>query len=274
MLDLVMIAGWNQTADDLERLLSLEPEGCLCIRIDDRVVATTSLLCHDRSLAWLGMVLTHPDYRRRGFARRLVGAALDLASGRGIRTVKLDASDEGRPLYRDLGFVDEQPIQRWRREPGPWDPDDNYDIADRQGFEVYRAELDDGARLRFTPDAPDVLVDFAAFGADRNRFLAGLGPGLQFETGCLFHRAGRLARYLGPCVAEIVEDAEEVIRYVIASHAREPWIWDLLPSNGHAVGIALDTGFTPVRSLTRMRRGAAIAAEDNLAYAIAGFEAG
>src|SRR5258707_12869836 len=105
-------------------LVSLDPEGCLAIEVDNSVVATTTLLCHGERIAWLGMVLTHPHYRRKGFARRLIAHALERARLLGVPTVKLDATDEGRPLNETLGFRGEQPIERWMR-PGAgssWQP--------------------------------------------------------------------------------------------------------------------------------------------------------
>jgi GNAT superfamily N-acetyltransferase len=54
-------------------------------------------------LAWVGMVLTHPEYRRRGFARRLISHALEYARERGVMTLKLDATSAGRRLV--LGSV-------------------------------------------------------------------------------------------------------------------------------------------------------------------------
>src|SRR5690348_1877706 len=65
------LAGWNQTADDWSLLLYLEPQHCWGIEMDGLLGATTTLVCHDRRLAWIGMVLTHPEFRRRGLARRL-----------------------------------------------------------------------------------------------------------------------------------------------------------------------------------------------------------
>jgi hypothetical protein len=63
-MELSHLAGWNQTIDDWQTLSWLDPEGCLGIEVDDRIVATTTLLCYGRRLAWIGMVLTMPDYRR------------------------------------------------------------------------------------------------------------------------------------------------------------------------------------------------------------------
>lgn len=112
-LELSTAAGWNQTMLDWEAVLSNSPDTCLCIECDGRPVATTTLVCYEKRLAWLGMVLTHSDYRRRGFARMLVAQAIEMAHDREIRTIKLDATDQGRPLYQSLGFTDEQPVERW-----------------------------------------------------------------------------------------------------------------------------------------------------------------
>jgi GNAT superfamily N-acetyltransferase len=106
-------AGWNQTAADWATLLLRSPDTCLCVESDGRLVATTTLVCYATGLGWVGMVLTHPDYRRRGFARALVAQALEIARERNVQTLKLDATDQGRPLYQSLGFVDEQPVERW-----------------------------------------------------------------------------------------------------------------------------------------------------------------
>ncbi|RTR29873.1 GNAT family N-acetyltransferase [Deinococcus radiophilus] len=72
---------------------------------------------------WRGRVVnvwTHPDWRRQGAARQLVGLALQAAGERGIRVVGLAATDLSRPLYASLGF---EPcgaeLLRRSRHPGP-----------------------------------------------------------------------------------------------------------------------------------------------------------
>jgi ribosomal protein S18 acetylase RimI-like enzyme len=50
-------------------------------------------------------VWTHPDCRRAGHARALVGACLDAARSRGITRVSLGSSELARPLYEGLGFT-------------------------------------------------------------------------------------------------------------------------------------------------------------------------
>lgn len=51
-------------------------------------------------------VVTIPRYRRQGIARRMMETMLDWLVDQGIEVVALHASEEGRPLYRQLGFVD------------------------------------------------------------------------------------------------------------------------------------------------------------------------
>ena len=116
-LDLSEQAGWNQTADDWRTLIDLAPKGCLAIEVDGELAATTTLLCYGRRLAWIGMVLTKKSYRGQGFARRLLTQALSLADQTAIETVKLDATDQGQPLYEKMGFRSEQAVERWTR-PG------------------------------------------------------------------------------------------------------------------------------------------------------------
>ncbi|HET9030789.1 MAG TPA: GNAT family N-acetyltransferase, partial [Candidatus Aquilonibacter sp.] len=55
--------------------------------------------------ATLAGVYTFPPYRRRGIAREVVRRLIDLCRTRGCRSIRLRASEQGRPLYEQLGFV-------------------------------------------------------------------------------------------------------------------------------------------------------------------------
>jgi GNAT superfamily N-acetyltransferase len=118
VMDLSAIANWNQTPDDWRRILQLSANGCRLIEDDGRIVATVSLLPYGTRLAWIGMLITRPEHRLQGFARRLMEDAIASAERDGIRTLKLDATDEGRPLYESLGFVVEGTVERWSRDAG------------------------------------------------------------------------------------------------------------------------------------------------------------
>ena len=107
------LARWNQTESDWLRLLKLEPAGCFAACVDDLVVATATTTRYGSELAWIGMVLVDPEFRRRGIASGLMNAALDYLDQAGTRTVKLDATPDGQPVYEALGFERELLIERW-----------------------------------------------------------------------------------------------------------------------------------------------------------------
>jgi ribosomal protein S18 acetylase RimI-like enzyme len=63
---------------------------------------------------------TVPAYRRRGLARRMMRTILVWLQDRGIEKITLHASDMGRPLYEQVGFVDSNEMRYVPRtqEPG------------------------------------------------------------------------------------------------------------------------------------------------------------
>lgn len=80
----------------------------------DRVVASGAMLYTDwlprpdgqRSvLAYVHSVYTEPAYRRIGLARRILKAMMVECRARGLPRLTLHASDQGRGLYEELGFV-------------------------------------------------------------------------------------------------------------------------------------------------------------------------
>jgi len=254
-VELSTLAGWKQTAEDWRMLMGLAPAGCFALEVEGKLVSTTTLLSYGRRLAWIGMVLTHPDYRGRGFASRLLRHVLEYADSSAIETIKLDATELGRPIYERFGFSAEQPVMRWVR-PG----DDKSCIRSGHG------RCDENWRG----------LDIEAFGADRWPLLQKLSGRCQVSSrsnAFLFARAGRVTAYLGPCVASTREAARELITGCLATHSTS-WCWDLLPSNQGATALASELGFAPQRHLTRMYRGKPLNGRDDMVYALAGFELG
>ena len=254
-------AGWNQIPEDWQMLMALQPRNCFAIEADGRLVATTTLLCYSQRLAWLGMVLTSANYRGRGFARRLLGAALDHADSLGVETVKLDATDEGKPIYEKFGFKAEQPIERWSRPAsGPLQPSESRISRSSSSLSPHLRELDS-----------------QAFGTDRSNVLQTLAQRSTLElksNAFLFSRLGRTSQHLGPCIAEDPTGAREIIISVVNASVHTNWSWDLLPANKNAVALASESGFTRQRCLTRMVRGKPLHGREQMVFAIAGFELG
>lgn len=53
-------------------------------------------------------VFTHPDYRRKGLAMKLLTMMISEAMTMNISYLELSATDSGKPLYEKLGFVQKQ----------------------------------------------------------------------------------------------------------------------------------------------------------------------
>ncbi len=197
VMDLSTAANWNQTPDDWLRILQLSPQGCRLIEHAGRIIATASLLPYGTRLAWIGMVLTRTEYRRQGLARRLMEDAIAHAEREGIRTLKLDATEEGRPLYESLGFVVEGTVERWEHVN---------DMESTASQELSTFVEDGVQRPSHGQRIPSRLfsLDEQAFGADRKALLESLstsGGCIATAEGYVFTRPGRSTHYLGPCVA-------------------------------------------------------------------------
>jgi GNAT superfamily N-acetyltransferase len=62
-------------------------------------------------IGYIMNLVTIPRYRRRGIARRIMQAMLKWLAEQGIQQGALHATEVGRPLYRELGFVDSNEMQ-------------------------------------------------------------------------------------------------------------------------------------------------------------------
>ena len=69
-------------------------------------VAATGMLCTAKDLAGIYYIATHPKFRRRGLAMRVMKELVKHAKALGHSKVCLLATPEGRPLYHRCGFHD------------------------------------------------------------------------------------------------------------------------------------------------------------------------
>jgi GNAT superfamily N-acetyltransferase len=237
-------AGWNQVPADWERLLRLAPDTCFGIEAGGRVVASATVLPYGNRVAWLGMVLTHPQARRQGFARTLLRHVLGLP----LPALMLDATVEGQPLYESLGFVPVREIYRYRREASVGPGEESVCVSGS-------------------------AIDDFAFGANRQALLAQLARDgrLYQETGAYaMVRAGRLGDHIGPMIAATPQGAQRLLDRIL-SVERAALLADLHPG---AVELFASRGFRHTRTLLRMVRGRALESDLGRVYVAAGFELG
>jgi GNAT superfamily N-acetyltransferase len=68
---------------------------------------------------WIGALGVEPAARRQGLGRALTQACIDWLRARGAQTVLLYATEAGRPLYEQLGFVGQGTATAWRGAAPP-----------------------------------------------------------------------------------------------------------------------------------------------------------
>jgi len=250
--ELRAIAGWNQTEKDWRRYLAHEPEGCFAAEWNGRPVGTVTTTRHGADLAWIGMMLVHPDFRRRGIATALMRRAMEYLRGQGVPCIKLDATPEGEPVYARLGFQAEWRLRRWE-----FVFPENETLPDARG---------NGSTADYA------ALDRRAFGADRSGWLRRLEAGARQVVcageGYGMIRNGARANYLGPIVCASPAATADIVRRLLP-HASGRVYWDIPSDNQAAVQLARELGFEPTRDLLRMWTGDRnLPGEPALQYAI------
>ncbi len=257
-MELSSEAGWNQLPEDWATLIELSPEGCLTVEIDGILASTATLVCYGKELAWIGMVLTRPEFRGRGYARLLLERVLMVADEKHVASVKLDATEQGIHLYKKLGFRKEQMVERWT------------------GNGLSSGIVSPEACHEMNEPETEEELDRKAIGAGRGPLLKALArrsKTLYTLEGFAMQRPGRVTRYLGPCVAGNGTTARKLIKASLLSDSGR-WSWDIPSTNLEATKIAGELGFKVERRLTRMVRGSSLSGNTGLLFAIAGFEIG
>ena len=104
IIPLTVEIGWNHTPVLWEQILHWAGRGGMGLEVDGKLVATGVIVCYGDQRAWIGGMITSPDYQRRGLGTRMMTALMDHARAQGVGEFLLDASEEGMPLYTKLGF--------------------------------------------------------------------------------------------------------------------------------------------------------------------------
>jgi GNAT superfamily N-acetyltransferase len=248
---LVREANWNQLEADWRIFLDL---GRVYTAHTDagRIVATAATLPHGDRFAWISMVLVAGDYRRRGLATRLMRRAMDDLAAAGLVAV-LDATPDGRAVYRALGFQDSWGFHRLVLRERP------------SAGEIPAAPA--GVTIRPIADAdwPALCAyDAAAFGAERSTVLARLRgrlPAAELVAerngrimGFLLGRDGRVAVQAGPLIAD-----DDAVACALLARALDalaaPVFVDLADAKAEVRRWLETRGFSAVRPLTRMLYG-------------------
>jgi GNAT superfamily N-acetyltransferase len=267
---LVREARWNQLAADW-RIFIARGRVYAAHTDEGRIVATTATLPYGSRFAWISMVLVAGEFRRRGLATRLMRWAMDDLAAASLVPV-LDATPDGREVYRRLGFQDSWGFQRLiRRERPP--------------TAAPVAAADVGIRAIADQDWPALCAyDAAAFGAERSAVLSDLRRRLPAAAlvaeragdiaGFMLGRDGARAGHLCPLIAD--DDATACALLARALDALDgPLFIDFADDKAAVLSFLETRGFSPVRPFTRMLYGSPARFDDPVrTFAVVGPEFG
>ncbi len=236
--------GWNQLEADWQRLLAMEPGGCFVAEAAG-VGVGTACTCVFGPVAWVAMVLVDAERRKQGIGTALMEHALAYLDDRGVRSVRLDATPLGRPIYEKLGFKAE------------------YELARFEG--VLTAGQSASAEKALATDLPELMaLDRRVTATARDKFIDRLFAEqpdtlriVRWERricGFAVARPGARAWQIGPCLGD-ADAGALLIQDAWSRYGGKPVFLDVPLPNQHAVEFAQRTGLTVQRRLLRMGRG-------------------
>jgi GNAT superfamily N-acetyltransferase len=237
---------WPHRAEDCAQLLALGA-GTVAVDAAGLTVGVGLRWSFGRDVGTIGLVLVAPDQQGRGIGRALMKA---LIADSEPRTLMLNATAEGLPLYEKLGFVSTGFVRQ------------------------HQGRLAEGAVLPAAPAVPlrratpaDLVqlcaLDAAVFGADRSELIASL---LASGDAWLVDRAGQPAGFailrafgrgmiIGPVVAS--SEGEAIALVAAATKAAPPGVLRVdIPANAEGLAAWLAAaGLPAIDTVTVMLRG-------------------
>ena len=237
---------WPHRAEDCAQLLALG-DGIAAVDGDGSTIGVGLRWSFGRDVGTIGLVLVAPEQQGRGIGRALMNA---LIADSGSRTLMLNATAEGLPLYEKLGFVSTGFVRQ------------------------HQGRLAEGAVLPAAPDVPLrravpadhaalCALDAAVFGADRSPLIRSI---LASGDAWLVDRAGKPAGFvvlrafgrgmiIGP-VAAASED-EAIALVAAAAKAAPPGVLRIdIPAQAEGLAVWLTAACLPaIDTVTVMLRG-------------------
>ena len=245
-MDLAKIEGWNQTVKDWMILVDNPLNTCLVAEYNSKIIGTATVINYSDTAGWIGMVLVDKDFRRQGVGRTLVTKILDKVHG--FKSVKLDATPAGQPVYQKLGFIEERILYRMTSTP--------FKSIDKMRYEAEPEVIQ--------PNEFDEIIKFDKdiFGVGRTDLLKSSllnYPQKAFRlkrdgriSGYILGRDGIRYSYIGPVFAFTTSDAEALISNSLKSLTGKDVALDVLDDKKELIEWLESIGFVIQRQFTRM----------------------
>ncbi|MEA3462759.1 MAG: GNAT family N-acetyltransferase [Bacteroidota bacterium] len=246
LMKLKDVEGWNQLEKDWALLISYKESVNLVAVLDDRIVGTTTAINYDNTVAWIGMMLVDRNYRGRGIARLLLLETIDKLHR--CKSIKLDATPAGRPVYLKLGFRDEYTLYR---------------MTNPSVSQVSLNDFPFNTKQIKPADIPEVAAfDKKVFGADRTELIRCLYDSYP-ELGWLIKEDNHIAGFclgrrgqnftqIGPVSAFSSNGVKALIQSAMDQLTGQAVVADICAAKSEILGWLEACGFISQRPFERM----------------------
>jgi len=263
-IDWAAAEGWNPGLADAACFRAADPDGFLVGLLDDRPVASISVVAYGDAFGFLGFYIVHPDFRGRGLGWRIWQAGM---ARLGTRTVGLDGVVAQQDNYAKSGFALAHRNVRYGGTVAVDTPPDGLVAVAEEDVErvvtydraFFPARREAFLRCWLMPERRAALLASGADGA-----VAGYGVIRQCRDGYK----------IGPLFADAPEIAERLFLGLAAQAKGAPVFLDPPQPNAAAVAMAERFGMTPVFETARMYKGRALDLPLDRIYGITTFELG
>lgn len=239
---------WNQGDSDVLAFHAADPRGFFLGRLDGEPAAVVSAVRYGTAHGFLGLYITHPSVRGRGYGRRLWHTALSHLAD---RTVGLDGVAAQQDSYRRSGFRRAWTHVRYEGTPPGDAPPPDITLIDGRGVPFGRlADYD----RRFFPAPRDAFLSLWTT-LPGHRSLAAVRDG--HLAGFAVARPARRGTRVGPLYAASTDVALALLTGLSPESAECPVALDVPDVNPTAVRLAEGLGFRPTFACARMYTGPA-----------------
>ncbi|MHC2834167.1 GNAT family N-acetyltransferase [Bacillus sp. F9_6S_D1_P_5] len=147
--------GWDYNREEVETIFNL---GIVYGVWNERkkLIASAAIILYGEALASIGMVIVHPDYKGRGIGKVITNSCMNSVSAR--TPIMLIATDEGKPLYKKIGFRVVSYVSKYICNSY----NANHKCAEAEEYMMGYKEVDLEGIIK---------IDEGAFGTSRNEFL-------------------------------------------------------------------------------------------------------
>ncbi|WP_242309105.1 GNAT family N-acetyltransferase [Bacillus cereus group sp. BfR-BA-01331] len=204
--------GWDYSREEIETIFN---SGIVYGVVNGReeLIASAAIILYGETLASIGMVIVHPDYKGRGIGKAITDSCVKSVSTQ--TPIMLIATDEGKPLYEKLGFRAVSYVSKYICNSY----NANYTCVGNKEYMMNYEEC----------DLEEIIqIDEGAFGTNRKAFLKKrimqseqcivekdkeqnvLGYGLSLQTS--------ENKIIGPVVAKNDAMAMRIVHYLAKGH--------------------------------------------------------